>query len=43
MPAFTRLASGLRIADTSEDVTTQWLDKTDALIERVQSLQTPEG
>jgi hypothetical protein len=40
--AFTRLASGLRTADTSQEAT-QWLDKTDALIERVQSLHEPQA
>ena len=37
LPALERLASGLRTADTSQEAT-QWLDKTEALIERVHSL-----
>lgn len=42
MPAFTRLTSGLRTADTSQEAS-QWLDKTEALIERVQSLHAPQA
>lgn len=37
MPMFTRLSSELRKADTSQEAA-QWLDKTDALIKRGQTL-----
>lgn len=42
LPALERLASGLRTADTSQEAT-QWLDKTEALIERVHSLHARQA
>ncbi|MGY3585534.1 hypothetical protein [Bradyrhizobium sp. USDA 4350] len=42
LPALERLASGLRTADTSQEAS-QWLDKTEALIERVHSLHARQA